>query len=84
LTNFKKALDIDPNYTDSLIAAGFTAGVTLNLFSEALEYLKRAEIVLKSHNETNTADYADLMGNIGVVYYNMGKLDRTLRKLPLK
>ena len=43
LTNFRKALDIDPNYTDALMRVGFTAGNTLNLFSEALGYLEKAE-----------------------------------------
>lgn len=42
LANFRKALKIDPNYTDALMSAGFTAGSTLNLFKEALGYLEKA------------------------------------------
>jgi TolB-like protein len=77
-TNFKKALDIDPNYTDALMQAGFTAGNTLNLFSEALGYLERAERIFKGRDETKSAGYANLMMNIGIVYWNKGQLDRAL------
>jgi len=78
LTNFKKALDIDPNYTDALMRAGFTAGSTLNLFSEGLGYLEKAERIFKGRNETKSAGYAGLMMNIGLVYWNKGQLDRAL------
>ncbi len=78
LTNFKKALDIDPDYTDGLMQAGWTAGNTLNLFSEALGYLEKAERIFKGRNETKSADYANLMMNIGTVYVNKGQLDRAL------
>jgi TolB-like protein/tetratricopeptide (TPR) repeat protein len=78
LVNFRKALDIDPSYTDALIRAGFTAGDTFNLFSEAIGYLEKAERVLKNRNETNTADYAALMNSIGNVYVSSGQLDRAL------
>ena len=78
LTNFKKALDIDPNYTDALMSAGWTAGNTLNLFSEALGYLEKAERIFKGRNETKSAGYANLMMNIGIVYWNKGQLDRAL------
>ena len=78
LTNFKKALDIDQNYIDALIQAGWIAGSTLNLFSESLGYLEKAERVFKKRNETKSADYAALMNNIGVVYREKGQLDRAL------
>ena len=78
LTNFRKALDIDPDYTDALMSAGFTAGNTLNLFNKALGYLEKAERIFKSRNETKSAGYASLMMNIGVVYENKGQLDRAL------
>jgi tetratricopeptide (TPR) repeat protein len=78
LTNFKKALDIDPNYTPALIRAGVTAGYTLNLFSEALMYLEKAGRVLRGRSEINTTDYAILMGNLGNVYNSKGQLDRAL------
>jgi TolB-like protein/Tfp pilus assembly protein PilF len=78
LTNFKKALDIDPNYTDALMSAGWTAGNTLNLFSEALGYLEKAERIFKGRNETKSAGYANLMMNIGIVYWKKGQLDRAL------
>jgi tetratricopeptide (TPR) repeat protein len=78
LTNFKKALDIDPNYTDALMKAGVTAGSTLSLFSEGLGYLERAERIFKGRNETNSSGYAVLIHNIGNVYDSKGQLDRAL------
>jgi len=78
LTNFKKALDIDPNYTDALMRAGFTAGSTLNLFSEALGYLEKAERIFNGRSETKSAGYADPMMNIGIIYRHKGQLDRAL------
>ena len=78
LANFKQALDIDPDYTDALMRAGWTAGSILNLFSEALGYLEKAERIFKGRNETKSAGYANLMGNIGVVYWKKGQLDRAL------
>ncbi|MEI7637537.1 MAG: tetratricopeptide repeat protein [Syntrophus sp. (in: bacteria)] len=78
LTNFKKALDIDPNYTDALMNTGYIAGNTLNLFSEALGYLEKAKRIFNSRNDTKSADYALLMMNIGVVYHSKGQLDRAL------
>jgi protein O-GlcNAc transferase len=78
LTNFRKALDIDPNYTDALMSAGVTAGNTLNLFNEALGYLEMAGKIFKGRNETKSSDYAGLMNNIGNVYQHKGQLDRAL------
>jgi len=78
LANFKKALDIDPDYTDALMRAGWTAGNTLDLFSEALGYLERAERIFNGRDETKSSDYAHLMMNIGIVYGNNGQLDRAL------
>jgi tetratricopeptide (TPR) repeat protein len=78
LTDFKKAIEIDPGYTAALMGAGSTAGDTLNLFDEALGYLERAEKRLKGRNETNTVDYAGLMMNIGLVYNSKGRLDLAL------
>ena len=78
LTNFKKALDIDPNYTDALRESGWTAGNTLNLYNEGHGYLKRAEIIFKDRNETKSSDYAGLMDSIGNVYHSKGQLDRAL------
>jgi TolB-like protein/tetratricopeptide (TPR) repeat protein len=78
LVNFKKALDIDPNYTDALREAGHTAGNTLNLFSEALGYLEKAERIFKGRNETKSSDYADLIMRIGIIYQSKGQYDRAL------
>ena len=79
LTNFRKALDIDPNYTDALMRAGYTAGSTLNLFSEAIEYLTKAERIFKGRSETKSSDYANLMDNMGLVYQDKGHLDHALK-----
>lgn len=78
LVNFNRALDIDRDYTDAMIKAGFTAGNTLNLFNRAFEYLGRAEKVFRDRGETNTANYAALMKTIGTVYDAKGRLDRAL------
>ncbi|MCX5832594.1 MAG: tetratricopeptide repeat protein [Deltaproteobacteria bacterium] len=78
LNNFKKALDIDPNYTDALITAGFTTGITFNLFSEALGYLEKAERIFKGRNDTKSSGYTRLMMNIGNIYVSKGQLDRAL------
>jgi TolB-like protein/tetratricopeptide (TPR) repeat protein len=78
LVNFKKALDIDPNYTDALREAGHTAGNTLNLFSEALGYLEKAERIFKGRNETKSSDYADLIMRIGIIYQSKDQQDRAL------
>ncbi len=78
LANFKKALDIDPDYNAALMEAGFTAGITLNLFSEGLGYLEKAERIFKGRNETQSSNCANLMMYIGIVYLNKGRLDRAL------
>jgi len=78
LTNFKKALDIDANYTDALIQAGWTSGNILNLFDEALGYFEKAEQIFKSRNETKSVSYAIYMRKIGNVYWQKGQLDRAL------
>ena len=79
LTYYTKALDIDGNYVSALIQAGFTAGNMLNLFDEALNYLTRADNILKSSKAANTKEYAALMMNIGTVYWSKGDLDRALK-----
>ena len=79
LAHFKKALDIDPKYTDALMWASLTAGNTLNLFSEALGYIKRADRIFKNRNETKSADYAALMMSIGTIYASKGQLDHALK-----
>jgi len=78
LTNFRKAIDIDPDYNDALIEAGATAGHTLNLFNEALGYLEKAERSFNGRNETKSSKYAYLMNTIGTIYLNKGQLDSTL------
>ena len=78
LVAFNKALDIDPQYTNALMAAGYTAAWPLNLFSEAFEYLERAEKVFSGRNETNTSYYARLMSCVGIVYFHKGQFDRAL------
>jgi len=78
LTNFRKAFDVDPNYTDALMEAGYTAGRTLNLFNDALGYLEKADRIFKGRNETRSSDYAKLVNKIGIVYWSKGQLDRAL------
>ena len=78
LINFKKALDIDPDYTDALIRAGNTTGNIYNLFSEAFRYLEKAERIFKDRNNTKSSGYASLMMHIGEVYMRKGELDQAL------
>jgi len=61
-----------------LISAGYIAGSTLNLFSEGLGYLEKAERTFKGRNETQSSGYANLMMNIGNVYLDKSQLDRAL------
>ncbi len=79
LEYFKKAILSDKDYVDALISAGWTAGNTLNLFNEAIQYLHRADMILKARKDTDSETYADLMNNIGAVYYSKGDLDGALR-----
>ena len=79
LVYYKKALEIDKSYVSALISAGFTAGNTLNLFDEALNYLTRANNILKSRKATKNIDYATLMTRFGTVYGSKGDHERALR-----
>lgn len=78
LANFRKALDIDPDYNDALIEAGFTAGSTFDLFSEALGYLERAEKNVQGNRKTKSVAYAKLMVSMGSVYWGKGQHDSAL------
>jgi TolB-like protein len=75
LVNFKKAVTIDGDYTDALISAGYTSGVTLNLFDESLGYLGKADLVFKARKETEFRGYGDLMYTIAIIYWSKGQLD---------
>ncbi|HUH65686.1 MAG TPA: tetratricopeptide repeat protein [Syntrophales bacterium] len=79
LDYFDRAVKIDQNYTDPLIQAGFVAGYTLNLFDEAHDYFKNANIIFKSRGDTSSFDYSNLMVNIGLVYFSKGEIDKALR-----
>lgn len=48
LDYLKKAIKIDPNYTNALILAGYIAGRTLNLFDESYAYFEKAESIFKA------------------------------------
>ena len=75
---FKQAVKTDSSYVDALKAAGYIAGEKLNLFSDALWYLDKADKVLKGREETHTAGYAALMYNIGDVYLRRGNPESAL------
>ncbi len=78
LVNFKKAVAIDDNYTDALISAGYTSGVTLNLFNEALKYLDKADQVFQARKETKYSRYGDLLYTTAIIYWSKGQLDASL------
>jgi TolB-like protein len=75
---FSEALAVEPEYVDALLQAGYTAGRTLNRFAEGLVYLEKAAALLKKLNQSETADYAALLMNMGTVYDEKGELDRAL------
>ena len=75
---FKRAIEIDPEYTDAYVQAGYTAGSLLNLFTEGLDYLKKAEAILVRNNRTLTSQYADVLHYTGEIYHYEGNTDRAL------
>lgn len=78
LSCFKKAIDIDQDFTDALIEAGNTAGENLNLFDESTGYLKKADKVFQKRGDTMSREYAVLMMNFGIVYWSKRDLDTAL------
>ncbi|MDD5168097.1 MAG: tetratricopeptide repeat protein [Syntrophales bacterium] len=78
LTNFKKALEIDPRYINALIDAG-SVGSALGFFNEALGYVGMAERVLNESNKTNTSDYGRVMMGFAMVYLDKGQGDQALK-----
>ncbi|MDH5655985.1 MAG: tetratricopeptide repeat protein [Spirochaetia bacterium] len=75
---FKNSLEKDPDYLQALLSAGFIAGSILNLHEEALEYLNRAELILKKRKKMHTKIYADLLNNEAVIYKAKGDLKISL------
>ncbi len=73
MTFFRKAIGIDGNYTDALLKAAYVSGSTLDRFSEALGFLKRADKVLKKRGEVHSAKYAYMLRIYGTVSTKKGK-----------
>jgi TolB-like protein len=67
MTFFRKAISIDGNYTDALLKAAYVSGSTLDRFSEALGFLKRAEGVLKKRGDVETSQYAYMLRIYGTI-----------------
>jgi TolB-like protein len=79
LDYFNSAIKIDPDYTQPLMWAGVVAGDSLNLFTEAQNYLQKADNIFKSRGETASSDYSNLIGVIGALYSSKGQLDLALK-----
>ena len=69
---FKQALDIDTQYDDALLQAGYVAGAVLNRFDEGVTYLEKAEKIISSRNEISGMRYAELLNSLGLVYAGKG------------
>ncbi len=75
---FKKAIDISPDYTKALGSAGEISGYELSSFTDSLNYLGRAEIILNNRGEGGTIEFADLMLSTGIVYNAKREQDKAL------
>ncbi len=78
LEYYRKALEIEPDYLNALLQAGWTAGGVFNDFTEGLEYLNRAEKIIIRRGEEQGSFYANLLNNTGLVYWKKGELGKAL------
>jgi tetratricopeptide (TPR) repeat protein len=75
---FENAIAADANYGDALEQAGYIAGTNFSEFERGLGYLNRAESAFKRHPGQRSEKYANVMINIGTIYWNRQELDRAL------
>lgn len=75
---FSKAAELDPEFLDALMQAGYVSGFTLKRYEEGLEYLDRARILVRARGDTHPLDESSLYNNIGSVYYVNGEGDIAL------
>lgn len=66
---FDHALEIEPEYLDALVQAGFTLGNELKIYDQAEEYLERAEGVFRKRDRRDVI-YARYLRLCGAVYHN--------------
>ena len=81
LEYFKKAMNIQGDYTDAMIEAGITAGRELSRFREAFEFLDKADNIFKHRGDTSSKKYAVLMHRTGSVYLSKGNLEKSIEYL---
>ena len=74
---FDNALDIEPNYRDALVQAGFTLGNEMHKYAEAEKYLDRAEVAFRGADR-RTMEYARYLRLCGAVYHNRRSYARGL------
>jgi tetratricopeptide (TPR) repeat protein len=75
---FSKAAELDPEFLDALMQAGYVSGFTLNRYEEGLGYLDRARNLVRARGDTHPLDESSLYNNIGSVYYVNGEGDIAL------
>ncbi|HPB82321.1 MAG TPA: tetratricopeptide repeat protein [Spirochaetota bacterium] len=76
LEYYKKAIEYDPNYGDALEQAGYISGSVFNRFDESIDFLNRAERVFRNHPGEQSEKYANVIIDIGTIYWSKGELDR--------
>lgn len=76
LDYYRKAIGADPNYGDALEQAGYISGSVFNRFDESIDYLNRAERVFRGHPGEQSEKYANVIIDIGTIYWSKGELDR--------
>ncbi len=75
---FSQASELDPEFFDALILAGYVSGFTLKRYEEGLAYLDRARDLLRARGGAHHLDEALLYNTIGSVYYVNGEGDIAL------
>lgn len=73
-----QASELDPEFFDALMLAGYVYGFMLNRYEEGIEYLERARNLIRSGSNADPLDEASLFNNIGSVYYVNGESDIAL------
>lgn len=70
---FSKAAELDPEFLDALMQAGYVSGFLLKRYEEGLEYLDRARNLVRARGDTHPLDESSLYNIIGSVYHVNGE-----------
>lgn len=74
---YQKALELDPENIDALQKTGGLCW-DLNRFDEALRYLENARELLDKRGRVNTAQYAETLNSIGLLYRSLSDYEKAL------